>query len=53
MCDVIEENMHETFEIVTKESPNVKISMHVCDVSIEDQVNQFKDECLFSMIQIR
>ena len=46
MCDVIEENMHETYEIATKESPNVKISMHVCDVSIEDQVNQFKDEVL-------
>ena len=46
MCDVIEENMRETYEIVTNESPNVKISMHVCDVSIEDQVNQFKDEVL-------
>lgn len=46
MCDVIEENMHKTYEIATKESPNVKISMHVCDVSIEDQVNQFKDEVL-------
>ena len=46
MCDVIEENMHETYEIVTNESPNVKISMHVCDVSIEDQVNQFKDDVL-------
>ena len=46
MCDVIEENMRETYEIVTNESPNVKISMHVCDVSIEDQVNQFKDDVL-------
>ena len=46
MCDVIQENMHETYEIVTNESPNVKISTHVCDVSIEDQVNQFKDDVL-------
>ena len=46
MCDVIEENMRETYEIVTNESPNVKISMHVCDVSNEDQVNQFKDDVL-------
>ena len=38
--------MRETYEIVTNESPNVKISMHVCDVSIEDQVNQFKDDVL-------
>ena len=29
MCDVIEENMRETYEIVTNESPNVKISRTV------------------------
>ena len=46
MCDVIEENMLETFEIVSKESPNITLSKHVCDVSDEEQVNNFKDEVL-------
>ena len=32
--------------MATNESPNVKISMHVCDVFIEDKVNQFKHEVL-------
>ena len=46
MCDVIEENMLETFDIVSKESPNITLSKHVCDVSDEEQVNNFKDEVL-------
>ena len=46
MCDVIEENMLETFEIVSKESPDITLSKHVCDVSDEEQVNHFKDEVL-------
>ena len=46
MCDVIEENMLETFEIVSKESPEITLSKHVCDVSAEKQVNNFKDEVL-------
>ena len=46
MCDVIEENMLETFEIVSKESPEITLSKHVCDVSDEEQVNNFKDEVL-------
>ena len=46
MCDVIEENMLETFEIVSKESPDITLSKHVCDVSDEEQVNSFKDEVL-------
>ena len=46
MCDVIEENMLETFDIVSKESPDITLSKHVCDVSDEDQVNNFKDEVL-------
>ena len=28
MCDVIEENMLETFDIVSKESPNITLSKH-------------------------
>ena len=46
MCDVIEENMLETFDIVSKESPNITLSKHICDVSDEEQVNNFKDEVL-------
>ena len=46
MCDVIEENMLETFQIVSKESPDITLSKHVCDVSDEEQVNNFKDEVL-------
>ena len=46
MCDVIEDNMIETHEIVSKESPNVLISKHICDVSNEEQVIRFRDEVL-------
>ena len=46
MCDVIEDNMLETFEIVSKESPSIKLTKHVCDVSNEEQVFKFKDEVL-------
>ena len=48
MCDVIAENMHETYDIVKSESPDINISMHNCDVSIEEQVNQFKEEVLLA-----
>ena len=46
MCDVIEENMLETYEIVSKESPGITLTKHVCDVSNEEQVIRFKDEVL-------
>ena len=46
MCDVIEDNMLETYEIVSKASPNVTITKHVCDVSNEEQVNRFRGEVL-------
>ena len=29
MCDVIEENMIETFETVSKESPDITITKHI------------------------
>ena len=43
MCDVMEENMEETLSIVTSESPKVRISTHVCDVSSEEEVIAFRD----------
>ena len=46
MCDVIEENMLETYDLVSKESPDITLSNHVCDVSDEEQVNKFRDEVL-------
>ena len=46
MCDVIEENMLETYDLVSTESPDITLSKHVCDVSDEDQVNKFRDEVL-------
>ena len=46
MCDVIEENMQETFDIATKQYPNVTITKHICDVSSEEDVVRFKDEVL-------
>ena len=46
MCDVIAENMEETFELVTKQSPDVLVTKHTCDVSDEEQVLKFKDEVL-------
>ena len=46
MCDVIEDNMLETFEIVSKESPSIKLTKHVCDVSNEEQVFKFKEPSL-------
>ena len=46
MCDVIEDNMIETHEIVSKESPNVFITKHICDVSNEEDVIRFRDEVL-------
>jgi len=46
MCDVIAENMQETFELVTEQSPDVLITKHTCDVSNDEQVLKFKDEVL-------
>ena len=46
MCDVIEENMQETFDLVSQQSPDVTITKHVCDVCNEEDVTRFKDEVL-------
>ena len=46
MCDVIEENMLETYDLVSTESPDITLSKHICDVSDEEQVNKFRDEVL-------
>ena len=41
-CDVIEENLLETKRLCEEEAPQGrKITTHLCDVSDEDQVNEF------------
>ena len=46
MCDVIEENMDQTMDLAASINPNVKITKHVCDVSIKEQVEEFRDNVL-------
>ncbi len=45
-CDVIEENLQETLTMVVSESPKVKVTNHICDVSLEEEVVRFKEEVL-------
>jgi NAD(P)-dependent dehydrogenase (short-subunit alcohol dehydrogenase family) len=45
MCDVSAPNMAETQRLCTQEAPQgVKVTTHVADVSIEDQMNRFAGE---------
>ena len=47
ICDVIEENMAETLRLCEAEAPQgIRITAHKCDVSNEDEVNQFRDDVL-------
>ena len=46
LCDVMEENMQETVDIVSSESPEVKITSFKCDVSVEGDVFSFKDKVI-------
>jgi len=42
----MEENMQETVDIVSSESPEVKITSFKCDVSLEGDVFSFKDKVI-------
>ncbi|MFP6807763.1 MAG: SDR family NAD(P)-dependent oxidoreductase [Pseudomonadales bacterium] len=45
MCDVSLENMAETKALCEAEAPaGTKITTHLCDVSVESQINDFRDE---------
>ena len=45
MCDVSAPNMAETARLCAQDSPQgVKVTQHLADVSIEDQMNRFRDE---------
>ena len=46
LCDVMEENMQETVDIVSSESPEVKITSFKCDVSLEGDIFSFKDKVI-------
>ena len=46
LCDVMEENMKETVDIVSSESPEVKVTSFKCDVSLEGDVFSFKDKVI-------
>ena len=46
LCDVMEENMQETVDIASSESPEVKITSFKCDVSLEGDVFSFKDKVI-------
>ncbi len=39
MCDVIKENLEESFALTSKEFPDVRITTHICDVSVEEDVD--------------
>lgn len=44
-CDIIPENLEETVSLVSGEAaPGVRVTGHVCDVAMADQVNVFKGE---------
>jgi NAD(P)-dependent dehydrogenase (short-subunit alcohol dehydrogenase family) len=45
MCDISTENMEETKTLCEADAPaGTKITTHICDVSIESQINNFRDE---------
>ncbi len=43
-CDVIMENLEETSRICAEAAPDVKVTLHQCDVSSETDMNRFRDE---------
>ena len=49
MCDISDQNMQETLSLCQAgATSNIKVSTHVCDVAIEDQVQAFRDATLLA-----
>ncbi|MEX2488759.1 MAG: SDR family oxidoreductase [Pseudomonadales bacterium] len=47
MCDVSDENMAETRALCDEEAPaGTRVTTHLCDVSVEDDVLRFRDEVI-------
>ena len=45
-CDVMMENLEETKKQCEQLAPDVKVTLHLCDVSSEDAMNQFRNEVI-------
>lgn len=43
-CDVMMENLEETRRLCEAAVPDAKVTLHLCDVSSEEAMNQFRDE---------
>lgn len=43
-CDVIMENLEETKRLCVEANPDIKVSLHQCDVSSEEDILRFRDE---------
>lgn len=43
-CDVIMENLEETKRLCEAAAPDIKVTLHQCDVSSENEMNAFRDE---------
>lgn len=43
-CDVLMENLEETKVLCQEVNPNIQVTLHQCDVSSEEAMNQFRDE---------
>jgi len=45
-CDVLMENLVETKTLCQKLNPDIMVTLHQCDVSSEEAMNQFRDEVI-------
>ena len=43
-CDVMMENLEETRRLCGEAAPDIKVTLHKCDVSLEEEMNRFRDE---------
>jgi NAD(P)-dependent dehydrogenase (short-subunit alcohol dehydrogenase family) len=43
-CDVLMENLDETKALCQEVNPDILVTLHQCDVSSEEAMNQFRDE---------
>lgn len=43
-CDVMMDNLEETARLCAEAAPDIKVTLHRCDVSSESEVNRFRDE---------
>ncbi len=45
-CDIMLDNLKETERLCKKRAPNIKVSLHACDVAEEAAMLQFRDEVI-------